>query len=161
MIQSELPIILSGDPAEAIEAAKRVIAKPDRIDAKALAEIAAKPTNKRWSRIAAIYALGFIDVKSQFAPALIEIVLNRTDDEQCRAHAAEALGDMHHPNIVPTLAGVLMSEDTAEVKRWCIYSLSETGDREALAALEEFAATKPANDLRKELQAALRRKRNN
>jgi len=89
----------------------------------------AKETCPKWSRIAATYALGFIDDKSKSAAVLTRILANRNEDEEIRTHAAEALGHMEEPKAISVMERILMAEDSAEVKKWCIYALSEFGNR--------------------------------
>jgi HEAT repeat protein len=57
-----------------------------------------------------------------------------------RGHAAEALALLQNKEAVPALIRCL--EDKApEVRFWCAYALGELGDRRALHALEQLAAT--------------------
>src|SRR5665213_365456 len=102
----DIRAIMTGDPTEAIEAAKRII-EHDDVDVCTLADIAAKETCPKWSRIAATYALGFIDDKSKSAAALTRILANRNEDEEIRTHAAEALGHMEEPKAISVMERIL------------------------------------------------------
>ena len=50
---------------------------------------------------------------------------------------------------------ILMSDDMPEVKKWCVYALSQPGGRGARMILEEFAETKPNGVVVEELRCAL------
>ena len=150
----DVRVILSGDPAEAMEAAKRIIEHED-VDIHTLTDIATNETCAKWSRVAAIYTLGFIDDKSKSARALTRILANRNEDQECRAHAAEALGHMEEPKAISVMAKILMAEDSPEVKKWCVYALTELGGSETRSILEQFATTTPTGTLADELRLAL------
>jgi HEAT repeat protein len=151
-----MDLVLSGDPVESIEAAKRIV-EQENVDPSSLARIAADRNANKWSRIAAIYALGFIDDESKSAPALLRILADRDDDESCRSHAAEALGHMAEPKTIPAMERLLLADDSQEVKRWCVYALGELGGQEALKTLQKFAMTNPSGLLADELRAVLER----
>jgi len=93
MTDQNMRLILAGDPVEAIEAAKRLIAD-DIVDGAPLAKVATNKKNRPWARIAVIYALGFADDESTAGLVLTDIVGDRDDIEECRARAAEALGHL-------------------------------------------------------------------
>jgi len=73
MTDQNMRLILAGDPVEAIEAAKRLIAD-DIVDGAPLAKVATNKKNRPWARIAAIYALGFADDESTAGLVLTDIV---------------------------------------------------------------------------------------
>jgi HEAT repeat protein len=156
MTQHDLDLMLAGDPVEAMEAAKRLIVA-ETMDPVGLSRIAADKKNKSGGRVAAIYALGFLDDAAVARPVLADILADPSDDEECRAHAAEALGHVGEPPIVPLMQKILHRDDSLEVKRWCVYALSEIGGAKARSALKKFAATNPRGKLAEELRLALSR----
>ena len=145
------------DPLEAMEVAKRLIVG-GAVDPAALSKVAADKKNKPGARVAAIYALGFVDDGSIAGPVLADIVADSTDSEECRAHAAEALGHLREPRAVRLMGEILARDDAPEVKRWCVYALSEIGGNKARLILKKLAMTKPTGELGKELRAALSRR---
>src|SRR5207244_13368292 len=98
MTAREIDVILAGDPIEAIEAAKRLISA-DAIDASALTAVAVNKKNKTAARVAAIYALSFSDGDAIAAPAPADLVPDRHDDEERRAHHAEALAQIGRAHV--------------------------------------------------------------
>ena len=106
MTSPDVDAILRGDPTEAIEAAKRIIVN-DSATADALAGIAGDKDRNMWSRIAAIYALGFIDDTSTSGAVLVGILADRNETDECRSHAAEALAHVKHPQAVSTMEAIL------------------------------------------------------
>jgi HEAT repeat protein len=157
MTQHDLDLMLAGDPVEAMETAKRLIVA-EAMDPVALSRIAADKKNKSGARVAAIYALGFVDDPAVAGPVLADILADPSDDEECRAHAAEALGHVGEPPIVPLMQKILHRDDSSEVKRWCVYALSEIGGAKARSALKKFAATNPPGKMAEELRLALSRR---
>jgi HEAT repeat protein len=155
--RSESEADFSRRPRRTIEAAKRLIAD-DIVDAAQLAKVARNKKNRLWARIAAIYALGFADDESIAGPVLTDIVGDLDDIEECRAHAAEALGHLREPRTVPLMKKILARDDSPRVKRWCIYALSEIGGAKALGVLKTFALTNPTGEVGEELRAALSRR---
>jgi HEAT repeat protein len=73
-----------------------------------------------------------------------------------REHAAEALGNLRAKFAVPLLSSLIFSPERSVLKKSCIYALSQIANREARAALEKFADTKPTGVIDKELKSALR-----
>jgi len=157
MTDQNMRLILAGDPVEAIEAAKRLIAD-DIVDGAPLAKVATNKKNRPWARIAVIYALGFADDESTAGLVLTDIVGDRDDIEECRARAAEALGHLREPRTVPLMKKILARDDSPRVKRWCVYALSEIGCAKALGVLKTFALTKRTGEVGEELRAALSRR---
>ena len=151
-----LALILAGDPIQAMESAKKVIGGKVNINPFLLAEIASNKTYRRWSRIAAIYALGFVNHKPS-AQALIRILGSRDEDSRLKDHAAEALGNMNEPRATAMLGRILMAKEGPNVKRSCIYALSQIGGSKAHAALKKFQVTKPSGETGKTLKQALAR----
>ena len=151
-------LILTGDAIEAIEAAKRLISA-DAADAAKLRAISVNRRNNIAARVAAIYALGFADNEQIAGAALQEIVADREDDEECRAHAAEALAHLGPPGTIALLEKILATgDDSPQVKRWCVYALGEIGGPKARNALTKFAKTKPTGAIADELRMALARR---
>ncbi|MGH9513754.1 MAG: HEAT repeat domain-containing protein [Terriglobales bacterium] len=121
-----------------------------------LSEIASNESYKKWARIGAIYALGFLNHKAS-AKVLISILRKRSESLQVRSHAAEALGNMREDRASSTLGGILMSREPASLKKWCVYALSEIGTVRARAILKKFAATNPRGVLARELKSVAHR----
>ena len=69
MTQHDLDLMLAGDPVEAMEAAKRLIVA-ETMEPVGLSRIAADKKNKSGGRVAAIYALGFLDDATVLALAV-------------------------------------------------------------------------------------------
>ena len=85
------------DPVEAMEFAKQIIAGKQDTDEQALLEIALLKTNPKWTRIAAIYALGFVGSRDGSVPRLRCIL--QDDDPHVRDHAREALFTIDGPQL--------------------------------------------------------------
>jgi HEAT repeat protein len=151
-------LILAGDAIDAIEAAKRLISA-DIADAARLRDIAVNRRNKDSARVAAIYALGFANDEQIAGDALLNVVADRDDTEQCRAHAAEALAHLDEPRATALLEKILTtSAESAEVKRWCVYALGEIGGLKARNVLRKFGKTNPIGVVENELRIALGRR---
>ena len=146
--------MLTGDPVEAMESAKEVIGLGTRVNPMLLKDIASNKIYKKWSRIAAVYALGFLAHKASTS-ALIRILQDQRENTQLRGHAAEALGNMREPRAVLALGKVLWADDHTSVKKWCVYALSEIGSDRAGSLLKQFEATNPVGVLRRELKSRL------
>jgi hypothetical protein len=97
---------LLGGPIEAMETAKAIIGRRVDADPQLLARIATSKDMPRWGRIASIYTLGFV-AGAEVAPQLRAILSDDTDDADVRAHAAEALGNIHDRNSVGLLQDIL------------------------------------------------------
>ena len=152
---NEYDVILNGNEVDAIEAAKQLIVT-DAADAAKLRQIAVNRQNKIAARVASIYALGFANNDLIAGAALLDILSDRTDDAECRAHAAEALAHIEEPKSIGLLEKILATEvEPTEIKRWCIYALAEIGSPKARNALRKFAKSKPIGVLADELQIAL------
>jgi len=87
----EIDAIFAGEPIEAMEAAKRLIHRHTATQLEVLIVIAGNKTLPIWSRIAAIYTLGFIDEDANSATVLRRIRYDLTERPEIRDHAAEAL----------------------------------------------------------------------
>ncbi len=86
--------ILSGDPIEDMETAKRLIARHPDVDFAKLIAILSDRGQPRSARIAAIYALGFTDDNGVSHAALTHILGDAGEPADVRDHAAEALDSM-------------------------------------------------------------------
>jgi|ERR1035437_60435 HEAT repeat protein len=146
--------MLTGDPIEAMESAKKLIGSKVHVQPVLLEQIASEKKYKKWSRIAAIYVLGFLNHKTSTA-VLSSILRDRLDNPQIRAHAAEALGNLRDPRAFSVLHDILLGKDPTLVKRWCVYALSEIKGDRAYSMLKKLAATKPTGVMAKELRMAL------
>jgi HEAT repeat protein len=155
-IRSVLQIV-TGNPVDAMEAAKEIIRSRKPPSTVWLEEIAGNTSCRKWSRIAAVHALGFLGSKAT-SPVLIRILQSAREHPQLRAHAAEALGNLRESRALPSLRRILMSKERTDLKKWSIYAASEIGGPKARAILNQFAATNATRVLKKELKAALARK---
>lgn len=88
---NDIDAILIGEPVEAMEAAKRLIAQHDIRHVETLITIASNKSLRLWSRIAAIYTLGFIDDDGASRSALGRIGRDKSEPAQVKSHALEAL----------------------------------------------------------------------
>lgn len=151
----ELQCILTGGPVEAIEAAKRIAGGAPTLRPSILIRIAGGGQYKKWSRIAAVYALGFVGYRAS-AGALIRILKNKREHSELRSHAAEALGNLRTGQAISGLESVLFGKEKSSLKSWCIYALSEINTAKARFTLVRFAKTKPRGKVAEELRSALR-----
>ena len=124
-IPQSLSRLIQGDPATSMEVAKRIIGGDIRVDQNFLAQIATDKSIRKWPRIAAIYALGFVG-EDKFADTIRRILADSTDDVLVRSHAAEALGNLRDKGAVPLLQNVLRYEPPPELSESCSYALNET-----------------------------------
>jgi hypothetical protein len=67
---------MRGDPVEAMEVAKQIIGKKVAVDPGSLEAILPVRKSRKWSRIAAIYSLGFL-AEDSAVPALLQILLDQ------------------------------------------------------------------------------------
>jgi len=147
--------MLVGDPVQAIESAKAIVGGRAKIYPAVLVDIARTDEFNKWSRIAAVYALGFLGHR-QSVPVLVRILSDRQESLQVRSHAAEALGNIRDSRSIPVLERVLMGRDRGSIKRWCVYALSEINSPRALHVLKRLAATTPTGVVAKELKSVFR-----
>ena len=146
--------MLTGDPVEAMESAKKLIGSKVPPESALLEQIASERKYKKWSRIAAVYTLGVLSSRAS-VETLISILRDGSDDPQVRAHAAEALGNIRDKRAFPALREALLGKERASIKRWCIYALAEIGAERARPVLEELAATRPTGAVARELRMVL------
>ena len=149
--------MLTGDRQRAAEAAKRLIAVPSEIDPEFLMMIVRDPEYKLWSKVMALYVLGFLPPLEAAGhyQILREALANRGMNVQLRAHAAEALGNLRDQESTAVLRERLLDEhELKSVRKWCIYALGEVGSAEALDTLKSFAKTQPRGVLAQELASA-------
>jgi HEAT repeat protein len=117
--------MLTGDPVESIESAKGMIGISASGLDEILIDVILDKRYSKWSRIAAIYVLGFSG-KRTYTSALVGILNDVTEPTQIRDHAAEALGNLRSRQAVDALEKALRSKNIRpRVKKSIIYALSE------------------------------------
>lgn len=127
---------MRSDPVEAMEVAKQIIGKKVAVDPGSLEAILSDRKSLKWSRIAAIYSLGFL-AEDSAVPALLQILLDHKEPIGVRAHAAEALGNIgEKTRAVPALGEILRCESSPSLQKSCTYALEEIGGAEARAVLQ-------------------------
>lgn len=136
-LQSTRPLerLMRGDPVEAMEVAKQIIGKKVAVDPGSLEAILSDRKSRRWSRIAAIYTLGFL-AEGSAVPALLQILLDHKEPIGVRAHAAEALGNIGETRAVPALGEILRGKSSPSLQKSCTYALEEIGGADARAVLQ-------------------------
>jgi HEAT repeat protein len=150
-----LMLLLTGDPIEAMEAAKKIIGRSATVAPVLLLEVAQNKKYKMWSRIGAVYALGFLGLKLS-VPRLIRILEESGEPLTLRCHAAEALGNVQDPRAVATLERILMQKEPPSLKKWCIYALAQIGTSRAKMILTRIKEQKPKGLIAKEINLAFR-----
>ena|ERR1700734_4086067 len=118
--------LMSGDPDAAMEVAKQIIGGQLPVDHRLLVKIATDEAKPKWTRIAAIYALGFLGDKTA-APEMREMLGNSEIDVDIRSHAAEALGNIRDRSSIKVLKSVLRRSPPGPLEESCNYALSEMG----------------------------------
>jgi HEAT repeat protein len=108
--------LLRGAPVEAMEAAKQIIGEKLVVDPASLEAILSNRKSPKWSRIAAIYSLGFLGERLA-VPALLKILSDHKEAIAVRAHAAEALGNIGAAEVVPALAEILKHESSPSLRK--------------------------------------------
>ena len=108
-----------------MESAKKMIGMPASGLHKVLTYVILDKRYSKWSRMAAIYALGFSG-KRTYTPVLARILNDATEPHQIRDHAAEALGNLRSRQAVDALEKALSDENIRpSIKRSIRYALSE------------------------------------
>jgi HEAT repeat protein len=128
-------------------------------------------------RAQAAWALGFHRQGSQAAGSLLRTLGDIDEDNDVRAHAAEALGHLadrlgeREPDALAALLHGLC-DSSPEVRFWCAFALGNLGDEAAIPALERLAERdeesvpgwwsirKEANDSIKQILLAKRNRAN-
>lgn len=146
--------LLTGDPIEAMEAAKNIIGLRGVVAPELLLEIARNRVYKRWSRTGAVYALGFIRYKPSVT-VLADILENPDEVLDLRCHAAESLGNLQYSQSISSLERILKSDEPKSLKRWCIYALSQIPSRHAAAVLKEIGQIEKKGIIAKEIRTIL------
>ena len=158
-VMFDLLDLLSGDPAKAMEAAKSLISLPDgKVDPGLLVKVASDTRYRTWSRIAAVYTLGFLMTSDSGAhrQVLRSLLSERKESTRLRGHAAEALGNLQDAASTEVLKGCLMdASEPLSVRKWCLYALGEIGSSESREALLQFASTRPRGVLAEEMEALM------
>jgi len=127
--QSEqIKLLLGGDPVTAMEAAKKLIKMHGQVDPEPLIRVLEDPRRHLWSRIAAAYALGFLEhrTNSGGAAALLRVLENSKEEVSLRSHAAEALSNLGATEAVSILRRLIHNPQESErLQKWCHFALSE------------------------------------
>jgi HEAT repeat protein len=139
---------------DAMEAAKAVIRRGDPDATGLLVEVATNRSCRRWSRIAAVSALGFLKSKHG-STVLLRILKDVRESPELRAHVAEALGNIRERRALSVLSRILMSKGHLSLKRSCVYAVSQIPGQKALTILRQFKSTNPRRILLRETEAAL------
>jgi hypothetical protein len=92
--KTDLDVILGSDPVEVMEAAKRLVDQHNPRHVETLVLIASTKTPRLWSRIAALWTLGFIDDDGISVPDLQRIAEDDSEPAEIKDHALEALETM-------------------------------------------------------------------
>jgi HEAT repeat protein len=116
--------IIRGDPIEAMETAKQIIGHKLEVDPAILESISLDTLANKWSRISAIYVLGFLGDKS-VVPSLVRVLSDPVELLEIRTHAAEALGNIGDPLAIPSLIRELDKSESPQLRKWCRYALKE------------------------------------
>jgi HEAT repeat protein len=151
--------VLTGKRELAMEAAKQMISIPSELEPNALTKIVDDSDYRLWSKIAACYVLGFIPVSeaSQHQMVLRRAVADRSRRIAIRTHAAEALGVLRDEDSWKILRDRLLDPtESRNVRKWCIYALSELKGSQAAKVLQDFAKTHPQGVLAQELELVAR-----
>ncbi len=145
--------LLTGDPVESMEAAKDIVGRKGVLAPALLLEVAMNKKYRTWSRVGAVYAMGFLGFKSS-VPGLIRILEESKEPLSLRCHAAEAIGNTQDSRAIEVLEQVLMREEPPSLKKWCIYALSQIGTSRAKVILTKIKEAKPKGMIAKEINLA-------
>jgi len=154
-VMAQMMELLTGDASRSMEAAKHLLSFPlSELEPSFLARVVSDSEYKVWSKVAAVYVLGFIPLEGGggHEQVLRASLADLKGSLRVRTHAAEALGNLGDVGAV-TLLGERMMDygENTSVRRWCIYALGEIGSAAALEVLERFSATDPSGVLAEEL----------
>lgn len=86
----------TGDPVEDFEIAKRLVGSYPAVDLAGLAATTADRAAPHSARVAAAWALGFVDEAGSSAATLRRITDDTDEPDDLRDHAAEALASMRY-----------------------------------------------------------------
>jgi HEAT repeat protein len=132
------------DEAEIARAAQTLADTPGRHVRKGLQELLESHESAA-VRAKAAWALGFHSQGHLATDSLLATLRARYEDDDVRAHAAEALGHLadrlgeHEGDVLAALLHALR-DPSAEVRFWAAFSLGNLGDEAAIPALERLAA---------------------
>jgi HEAT repeat protein len=166
-LTSKLSAIRTGDSVVAFEAAKSLIATPGDVPIKKLVEIARDRKIPAINRRAAVYALGFVDLRKgrPSAPVLAQILCDPLEDPKLRADSAEVLGHLRYLQAIPSLAEIARSNEDDSLRIDCVFALSKMWERRgnekilrpaALAAIAELIKCgSPDNSVTRYAQQAM------
>jgi HEAT repeat protein len=116
--------LLSKDPIESMETAKKIISGKIKANPTELVTIASDGNIPVWSRISAIYAMGLLADK-KFAPALRKILSNTGNGDDIRSHAAEAIGNIGDHKAAKLLRDIISAQPGQALRESCEYALDE------------------------------------
>jgi len=148
--------LLTGDPVDAMEAAKEIISHEEAVAPVLLLEVAVNRKYKLWSRVAAVYSVGLLGFRRGGA-ALTELLAAHTESAVLRSHVAEALGNMGYSGAVEMLGDTLGSDRSKLVKKSCVYALSQIRSPRSKVLLERAQAENPKGEIAKDISVALER----
>jgi hypothetical protein len=148
--------LLTGDPIEAMEAAKEIIGGKGVLSPTLILEVAKSEKYRIWSRVGAVYALGFLGFRPS-VPSLMRVLQNSREPLSLRCHAAEALGNMQDAKAIAVIEEVMARGEPGSLKKWCIYALSQIGTSRARKILTRAREAKPNGTIAKEIKLALER----
>jgi hypothetical protein len=116
--------MLAHDSTDAMEAAKQFIGGSAKVPVEIFLQITKTKTFRTWSRICAIYVLGFSN-NTAVHGILIEQILDETNPLLLRSFAAEALGNLRAKKSIPILEEIMKHTSNANLKKSCRYALSQ------------------------------------
>jgi hypothetical protein len=119
--------LLRGDPVEAMEAAKQIISQKLLADPASLEAILVDRKSRKWSRIAAIYSLGFLGGPGSPAYPVRPQGVDRGQSARCAWQYRRDPGGARHRRD---------TESSPSLRKSCIYALEEIDDPRARAALK-------------------------
>jgi HEAT repeat protein len=142
-----LPMLRHSTPAVRYEAAKCLLDLGGELIFKSCLDLLVNDKLARTREVAA-YILGFL-FDERATDSLIEVLVNRQEDANVRAQAAEALGiifqlaDQRRRGFKRTAVALtkVLTDSAPEVRFWAAYALGVMRWRGALPELEQLAAT--------------------
>jgi HEAT repeat protein len=123
-----LKMIRDGKPVEAMEAAKYIDLNNIPVNILDLERIARRRHSRKWTRIAAMYVLGWRGDRS-VVPTLMGILENPNESSAIRDNAAEALGNLGDPHALVLLERIASETTSPVVKRSCEFALAVIPNR--------------------------------
>jgi HEAT repeat protein len=154
VVISALLELLIGERLAAVEASKKLIQANDSEALDFVCRIAEEPRYPSWSRTMGIYALGMSGYVAA-VQVLAFLIENPKENLRVRCHAAEAVGNIGDPCVIPLLQAVLRGDHPPSLKKWSLYALSQIRGAEASEVLQSFKESNLSSGLRKEVRVAL------